>query len=155
MDQPAPLGGAALLGPPQLQRRRWILAGGVGEGTEEAVDAQQVLEPLGVGQGQGPVAAVAELGGLLVCLGGEQGGTQGAEDVMVGGAAGGAAGAEPVHHPELVQDGQAMLGGVAAGEGQVRELGGGEHPMLVQQLAQGPVVAKGHWHRAESSSSIH
>src|SRR5512132_1491968 len=39
VDQPAPVGGAALLGPPLLQRRRWILAGGVGEGTKEAVDA--------------------------------------------------------------------------------------------------------------------
>ena len=99
-------------------------------------------QPLGVGQGQGPVAAVAELGRLLVGLGGEQGGAQGAEDVVVGGAAGGVVGAEPVQDPELVQDGQAMLGGVAAGEGQVGELGGGEHPMLVQQLAQGPVAVR-------------
>jgi hypothetical protein len=50
------------------------------------------------------------------------------------------AGAEPVQDPELVQDGQAMLGGVAAGEDQVDQLGGGEHPMLVEQPAQGPVA---------------
>src|SRR5512132_4712874 len=35
-----------------------------------------------------------------------------------------------------------MLGGVAACEGQVDQLGGGEHPMLVQQPAQGPVAVR-------------
>ena len=45
-------------------------AGGAGQGTEEAVDPQQMRQPLGVGQGQGLVAAVAELGRLLICVGG-------------------------------------------------------------------------------------
>jgi hypothetical protein len=69
-------------------------------------------------------------------VGGEQGGAEGAEDVVVGGAAGAAVGAETVHHPELVEDGQAVLGGVAAREGKVDQLGGGEHPVLVEQPAQ-------------------
>jgi hypothetical protein len=59
---------------------------------------------------------------------------------VVGGAAGAVTGAEAVDHAELVQDRQAVLGGVAAGKGQVRELSAGEHPMLVQQPAQGPVA---------------
>ena len=59
---------------------------------------------------------------------------------MVGGAARAVPGAEAVDHAELVQDRQAVLGGVAAWEGQVRELSCGEYPMLVKQPAQGPVA---------------
>ena len=145
-DQAAPVGGAGAARTttapaPHPGRRRacWARA------AEEAVDPDQVGEALGVGQGQGAVAAVADEGrdGVGVVVGGEQGGAEGAEDVVVGGAAGGVVGPEPVDQPEPLQGGQAVLGGVAVAEGELGELVGGEDPVLGQQPAQLP-VAVGH-----------
>ena len=79
----------------------------------------------------------------MVVVGGEQGGAEGAEDVVVGGAAGGVVGSEPVDQAEPPQDGQAALGGVVVGEGELGELVGGEDPVLGQQPAQ-PAVAVGY-----------
>ena len=69
-------------------------------------------------------------------------GAGGAEHVVERGAAGVAAWPEPLEDLQPVQDGQAVLGGVEVGEGQVGELVGGEHPVLLEQLAQ-PEVTSG------------
>src|SRR6266511_4194670 len=141
-DQAAPAGRATPLRPPGGQGPVSPVAGGAGEGGEEPVDGDQVVQLLPVRDAKGVVAAVPHPGRVEAAAGGEHPRAGGAEDVVVGGGAQVAAGPEPLQHSEAVQDDQAVLGGVEVGEGEVGELVGGEHAVLVHQLAQ-PQVPRG------------
>jgi hypothetical protein len=74
-----------------------------GQGREEPVGANDVTQALVVGDGQGLVSAPAKLARLDAALGGQQGGAEPAEHVVVWGAAGVAAGAEAVEQVQPVQ----------------------------------------------------
>ncbi len=78
--QVAPQGGAAPLGPPARQRGVPGLAALGGQGAEHRVGPGGVGELDRQGDGQGPVAAVAELAGGDAVLGGQQAGAGFVED---------------------------------------------------------------------------
>ena len=89
-----------------------------------------------MGDGEGGGASVAEVGHGDVLFGGQGGGAEGAQDVVVGGGAGVAAGSEAVQDPQAGEGAEAVFGGVEVIEGELGELVAGQHPVLQEQPAQ-------------------
>lgn len=109
-------------------------------GGEEAVHPDQVPEALGLPDGEGLVGPPARLVVVLAPLGGHHHGAQLVEHVVVREA--GEAVVEPpeaVQEAELVERGQAVLGGVRVVEVHLGQLVGGEQPVAVEHGQDGPV----------------
>jgi len=96
LDEPAPGGLAALLGPPQGQLDVGVVAGVAGQGGEEPVDPKNVGQAAAVGDRERGGASVAEVGHSDALFGGQDSGAGRAEDVVVGGRASVVAGLEAV-----------------------------------------------------------
>ena len=69
-------------------------------------------------------------------LGGDEGGAERTEDPVEGRRLAPGLGTEAVEDVEGVELGQAQAGPAFPGEADVGHLGGGEHPMVVEQTAQ-------------------
>ena len=95
-----------------------------------------------MGDLQGLVGPVAEPVDLNVLLGGQDGGAEGAEDVVERGGALAVAGVWPEaqQHAGLGELAQAVLGAVDRVEPQFGELVGGEDAVLVEQAEDGAVA---------------
>ena len=89
-----------------------------------------------MGDREGGGASVAEVGHGDVLFGGQGGGAEGAEDVVVGRGAGVAAGSEAVQDAQAGEGAQPVFGGVEVVEGELGELVAGEHSVLAEQPAQ-------------------
>jgi hypothetical protein len=103
------------LRPPQRQVAVLPPAGLGQKGREEAVHVDQVPQALGLPDGEGLVGPPARRVGVLAPFGGDHRGAELVEHVVVREA--GVAVVErleAVHEPELVERGQAVLGGVPA-----------------------------------------
>src|SRR5258708_10941688 len=137
--QVTPQGGAAPFGPPAGQ-------GGVpgapalgGQGAEHRVGPCRVGELGGQGDGEGPVAAVAELAGGDAVLGGQEIRAGFVEDEVQRGGPGRGEGAEPVDGAKLVKGEQPGGGRAAGAEREPGDLGGGQDAVFVQHPQQPPV----------------
>ena len=137
--QVTPQRGAPPFGPPARQRGVPGLAALGGEGAEHRVGPGRVGELDRQGDGQGPVAAVAELAGGDAVLGGQQVGAGFVEDEMQRRGPGRGEGPEPVDGAELVEGEEAGGGGAAGAEREPGDVGGGQDAVLVQHPQQPPV----------------
>src|SRR5579875_485436 len=102
-----------------------VPAGAGGQGGEERVGPGGMGEAGGDCDGQGAVAAVAELGGGDGVFGGEHLGAGGAEDEVPGRGPGDDQGPEPVDDLVLVEGEQPGGGGAGGAERELGDLGGG------------------------------
>src|SRR5579875_2068185 len=139
--QVAPQRGAAPFGPPGHQARAGGAAGAGGQGGEERVGPGGMGEAGGDCDGQGAVAAVAELGGGDGVFGGEHLGAGGAEDEVPGRGPGDDQGPEPVDDLVLVEGEQPGGGGAGGAERELGDLGGGWHAVLPDHARQPAVPA--------------
>jgi len=135
-DELAVVLGAAPLGPPGDQRGAGVGAGLFGEGAEPSVDPEQVGESGAGGQAERSAAQVGRPGCFDAAFGGDEGGAGGPEGVVPGFGADQGVPAEPVEDPESGEAEQSTLGDVEAGEGELGDLGGGEHLMLGEDRDQ-------------------
>ncbi len=136
-----PDGGGALLGPPDGQPAAGgQRPGGVDPGDEQAVGTDEVGEAGGVGEGEQPVVAVAQFPDADPASGGEDLRAGRAEGVVVGDHPGPVERPCPVECAQLVQGGQADLGGALPVETQPGDLGAGEDLMFGEHVQQPPVA---------------
>ena len=105
-------------------------AGVASEGTEPAVDPEQMGKARAGGQAQGSAAQVGRFGCLDASLGGHERGAGDPEGVVPGLGADERVPAEPVEHAEAGEAKQPALGDIEAREGELGDLVRGENLML-------------------------
>ncbi len=140
LGDPVELLHAVRLGPPERQVAV-LPPPRLGEkGREEPVHPDQVPEALELSDGERLVGPPARPVGVLAPFDGDHHGAQLVEHVVVRGAGVAVVDRlEAVHEPELVERGQAVLGGVQVVEVHLSQVVGREHPVAIEHGQDDPV----------------
>lgn len=141
-DEVAPASGAGAFRQPQSQAGFRMVAAPGGEVGEQVVDAEVVAEAWREGDPSGVGGPPAEVGGLDAGVDGQQGGSCRTEGVVLGCRAGLDQRPEGVEDVLLVKGTQTALGGAKGGEGESRDLVGGQDTVFVDHARQ-PHIAGG------------